>query len=211
MSETGERCAARARIIHPHADHALRRRARRDTAGQERYKGLAPMYYRNANCAVVVYDITQPVRARSGEEDSFTQSLTSVSLKSCPLPPTQQSLEKAKAWIRELQRQADPNVIIALAGNKADLASTRRGVPREDAQKYAEEEGLVFLETSAKDSSNVSELFTMLARKLAVEQAATAQRRSGAAGAQQQQQRAGGGVDLRGQQAGGGGQDACNC
>ncbi|MCO5559200.1 hypothetical protein L7F22_012795 [Adiantum nelumboides] len=124
---------------------------RLDTAGQERYKSLAPMYYRNANCAVVVYDITQP-----------------------------SSLEKAKSWIRELQRQADPNIIIALAGNKADLASTRRAIPTEEAQAYADEEGLLFLETSAKDASNVSELFTMIARKLPLEQAAGAQRAGGA-------------------------------
>ncbi|CAO0792711.1 unnamed protein product [Mucor circinelloides] len=67
-----------------------------DTAGQERYKSLAPMYYRNANCAVVVYDITQA-----------------------------SSLEKAKAWVNELQRQADPNIVIALAGNKCDLEARR--------------------------------------------------------------------------------------
>ncbi|CAO1616030.1 unnamed protein product [Parajaminaea phylloscopi] len=153
-----------------------------DTAGQERYKSLAPMYYRNANCAVVVYDITQA-----------------------------QSLEKAKSWIRELQRQADPNIIIALAGNKADLASTRRAVPKEDAERYAEEEKLLFLETSAKDSFNVSELFTMIARKLPLEQAANAQRRGGAAGAPASASaRQGGGLDLRGGQSGQG-NDACQC
>lgn len=77
-----------------------------DTAGQERYKSLAPMYYRNAHCAVVVYDITQA-----------------------------SSLEKAKAWIRELQRQADSNIVIALAGNKTDLES-RRQVPTEVGSTY---------------------------------------------------------------------------
>ncbi|PWN50641.1 putative GTP-binding protein ypt5 [Violaceomyces palustris] len=157
-----------------------------DTAGQERYKSLAPMYYRNANCAVVVYDITQP-----------------------------SSLDKAKAWIRELQRQADPNIIIALAGNKADLASTRRAIPTEEAEKYAAEENLLFLETSAKNSLNVSELFTMIARKLPLEQGSDSQRGGGRGGSSLVSPGGGGqpgrgGVDLRGgqqQQS----QDACNC
>ncbi|KAG6846085.1 hypothetical protein H0H87_006449 [Tephrocybe sp. NHM501043] len=102
----------------------------RDTAGQERYKSLAPMYYRNANCAVVVYDITQTA-----------------------------SLEKARTWIRELQRQADPSIVIALCGNKSDL-SARRQVAEEEAKKYAEEEGLMWAETSAKTGEGVTEIFT---------------------------------------------------
>ncbi|OLL23389.1 GTP-binding protein ypt5 [Neolecta irregularis DAH-3] len=110
--------------------------ASRDTAGQERYKSLAPMYYRNANCAVVVYDITQTT-----------------------------SLEKAKAWVKELQRQANDDLVIALAGNKSDLQD-RREVSTEEAQAYATEAGLLFLETSAKTNENVKELFHCIARKL---------------------------------------------
>ena len=105
-----------------------------DTAGQERYKSLAPMYYRNANCAVVVYDITQT-----------------------------SSLEKAKAWIKELQRQANDNIVIALAGNKSDLED-KRAVETEEAKAYAMEAGLLFFETSAKSSENVKELFTAIGK-----------------------------------------------
>ncbi|EFE34920.1 uncharacterized protein ARB_05876 [Trichophyton benhamiae CBS 112371] len=116
-----------------------------DTAGQERYKSLAPMYYRNANCAVVVYDITQAA-----------------------------SLDKAKSWVKELQRQANENIIIALAGNKLDLVNEspdKRAIETADAAAYAKEAGLLFFETSAKTSTNVRELFTAIAKKLPLDQA----------------------------------------
>ncbi|RMZ86873.1 hypothetical protein DV736_g5900, partial [Chaetothyriales sp. CBS 134916] len=116
-----------------------------DTAGQERYKSLAPMYYRNANCAVVVYDITQAA-----------------------------SLDKAKSWVKELQRQANENIIIALAGNKVDIVTDnpdKRAIQTADAEAYAKEAGLLFFETSAKTATNVKELFTAIAKKLPLDQA----------------------------------------
>ena len=107
-----------------------------DTAGQERYRSLAPMYYRGAAAAIVVYDITNP--------DSFAG---------------------AKSWVKELQRRGDPNVVIALAGNKADLES-RRKVPFEEANAYAEENGILHMETSAKNANNVKSLFVEIAKTL---------------------------------------------
>jgi len=117
-----------------------------DTAGQERYKALAPMYYRGARVAVVVYDITSAT-----------------------------SLEKAKSWIRELQRQADPNIIIALAGNKADLAE-RREVSTDEAQRFADSENLLFFETSAKTAQGVNEMFQAIARKIPIDEPRPANR-----------------------------------
>lgn len=87
------------------------------------------MYYRGAQAAIVVYDITN--------QDTFG---------------------RAKTWVKELQRQASPNIVIALAGNKADLAN-KRMVEFEEAQAYADENGLLFMETSAKTAMNVNDIF----------------------------------------------------
>jgi Ras-related protein Rab-5C len=123
-----------------------------DTAGQERYHSLAPMYYRGAAAAVVVYDITN-----------------------------RQSFLRAKSWIKELQRQGNPSIVIALAGNKLDLADGGRQVDTEEARSYADENGILFVETSAKTNHMVAELFKTIAVKLP--KAANGTGQAGAAGA----------------------------
>ncbi|KAI9141477.1 putative VPS21-Rab5-like GTPase [Paraphysoderma sedebokerense] len=115
-----------------------------DTAGQERFHSLAPMYYRNALAAVVVYDVTKST-----------------------------SFERAKSWVKELQLQANANIVIALAGNKKDLVmndESLREVKTEEAQAYADEAGLLFFETSAKAGLGVEDIFTNIAKKIPFEQ-----------------------------------------
>ena len=73
----------------------------------------------------------------------------------------QESFERAKSWVKELQRQGNPNIVIALAGNKTDL-SIKRKVQSDDAQAYVDEAGIMFMETSAKTASNVNELFVAI-------------------------------------------------
>ena len=102
----------------------------------ERYRSLAPMYYRGAAAAIVVFDVTN--------KDSFSG---------------------AKTWVKELQRRGDANCVIALAGNKADLIEQRK-VSKEVAEAYAHENGIIFMETSAKTAMNVKELFETIAKKL---------------------------------------------
>lgn len=110
-----------------------------------------------------------------------------------PFSSCQGSFEKAKSWVKELQRQANPNIVIALVGNKVDLLSSSgeasdasadadaddddnatatpedgaaagsaglRQVPKDEAQAYADEAGLLFFETSAKTGEGVVEVFT---------------------------------------------------
>ena len=73
----------------------------------------------------------------------------------------QESFERAKAWVTELQRQGNPNIVIALAGNKTDL-SIKRKVETADAEAYTKMAGIMFMETSAKTASNVNELFVAI-------------------------------------------------
>ncbi len=70
----------------------------------------------------------------------------------------QETFARAKTWVKELQRQASPSIVIALAGNKSDL-SAKRMVDHDEAYTYAEENGLLFMETSAKTAMNVTDIF----------------------------------------------------
>ncbi|KAL8432563.1 hypothetical protein ACSSS7_004520 [Eimeria intestinalis] len=106
-----------------------------DTAGQERFSSLAPMYYRGAAAAVVVYDQCNSA-----------------------------SFERAQMWVQQLQLSGNPNIVIALAANKTDLAN--RQVDPNIGRQYAEENGLLFVETSARTGHNVNRLFQMIARRL---------------------------------------------
>ncbi|KAJ6901811.1 hypothetical protein NC651_019551 [Populus alba x Populus x berolinensis] len=86
-----------------------------DTAGQERYAALAPLYYRGAAVAVIVYDITSP-----------------------------ETFNKAQYWVKELQKHGSPDIVMALVGNKADLQE-KREVPTQDGIDYAEKNGMKLL------------------------------------------------------------------
>lgn len=74
-----------------------------------------------------------------------------------------------KKWCDELRAQGPENIAIAVAGNKSDLEGQRQ-VDETAARAYAEEIGAEFLETSAKDSTGVVELFERVSRKLPAEQ-----------------------------------------
>ena len=107
-----------------------------DTAGQEKYRALAPMYYRGSQACVIVYDVT-----------------------------SMSSYKSVSAWIRELQSHAPADVVLALAANKSDLQN-RSAVPVKDAKALADNIGAVFVETSAKNSMNVNQLFVSMVPKL---------------------------------------------
>ncbi|WOL19261.1 Small GTPase superfamily [Canna indica] len=100
-----------------------------DTAGQERFRTITSSYYRGAHGIIVVYDVT--------DQDSFNN---------------------VKQWLNEIDRYASENVNKLLVGNKCDLTANKV-VSYETAKAFADEIGIPFLETSAKNATNVEQAF----------------------------------------------------
>jgi len=100
-----------------------------DTAGQERYRAITSAYYRGAVGALLVYDIAKNVTFKNVER-----------------------------WLGELRENAANNIVIMLVGNKSDLRHLRE-VPTDTAKEFSEKNNLLFIETSALDSSNVELAF----------------------------------------------------
>ena len=113
-----------------------------DTAGQERYRGMAPLYYRNAKIALVVYDVTKP-----------------------------DSLTKAEGWVKELTERLalDEGVkaIIALVASKVDLPSK---VDKANVDSIVTQYSLQRFETSAKTGLGVQDMFDALVKLYLKEQ-----------------------------------------
>ncbi|XP_068741690.1 ras-related protein Rab-11A-like [Montipora capricornis] len=101
-----------------------------DTAGQERYRAITSAYYRGAVGALVVYDIAKHL-----------------------------TYENVERWLKEIRDHADSsNIVIMLVGNKSDRWNLRV-VPMDEAKAFAEKNGLLFIETSSLDSTNVEVAF----------------------------------------------------
>lgn len=119
-----------------------------DTAGQERYHALGPIYYRDSNGAIVVYDIT--------DEDSF---------------------KKAKNWVRELRKMLGDSCVLCIVGNKTDLEK-KRTVSVGEAEEYAASVGAKHYFTSAKQSRGIQELFLDLGKRLIEKETTVTQTRT---------------------------------
>ena len=102
-----------------------------DTAGQERFKNIVKHYYKGANGVLLIYDITK--------RDTF---------------------EKLEFWLEDLKENSDNlnNLFIYLIGNKNDLEE-RREVDFEEANKFAKEKNIPYIEVSAKTGNNIKKLF----------------------------------------------------
>ena len=107
-----------------------------DTAGQEKYDALTKMYFKGAEAALVVYDMTH--------EKSFA---------------------KAQKWVKELRDSEDNDVITYLVGNKCECTDECQVTTRM-AQEYAKQISATHVEVSAKEDIGITPLFQEIAQRL---------------------------------------------
>ncbi|CAA7267919.1 unnamed protein product [Cyclocybe aegerita] len=107
-----------------------------DTAGQERFRTITSSYYRGAHGIIVVYDVT--------DNDTFTN---------------------VKQWLQEIDRYASEGVNKLLVGNKSDLTG-KKVVEYSVAKEFADQLNIPFLETSAKNATNVEQAFLTMAKQI---------------------------------------------
>ncbi|KAF7395146.1 hypothetical protein HZH66_008320 [Vespula vulgaris] len=107
-----------------------------DTAGEERFKSMAPMYYRNANAAMLVFDVTR--------YNSFTA---------------------IKNWVTELKRNVEEQMVLTVIGNKSDLFNDRE-VDSEEGRFYATKIGATYHETSVLHNDGIENVFLAIAKGL---------------------------------------------
>lgn len=107
-----------------------------DTAGQEKFYTIVRAYFRNAVAALLIFDITN--------RETFTN-----------LPN----------WHRDIMQECNPKAFVILVGNKADLENERQ-VSSEEAEAFAVQHGLIYIETSAKTGQNIADAFRSIAHDL---------------------------------------------
>ena len=107
-----------------------------DTAGQERYRSLATMFYKDANAAIMVYDVTR--------KETFE--------------------ELKNYWAGQVKDNAPEKIILVIAGNKSDLIE-QETVDEGEARNFAKELDAIFISTSAKSSEGINNLFEEIAKK----------------------------------------------
>ena len=100
-----------------------------DTAGQENFRSIARAYYKNSVCACVVYDIAN-----------------------------RSSFNSVQSWIDDCTKQTPKSILLLLIGNKSDL-NDKREVQYEEGAEFAKRRNMIFLETSAKNGNNISDIF----------------------------------------------------
>ena len=108
-----------------------------DTSGQERFRTMIKLYYRDAEAAILVYDINN-----------------------------EKSLINLEYWIQELKNNVDTkNIIIAMAGNKCDIEEIDGKVDFKKGKKFAEDNNFIFYETSALKGIGIENLFYDIGNK----------------------------------------------